>query len=117
MGNCRGLKSIYRYDAHKRQHGGDKDDRWDDKRPDEEDKTEEEHDKDPHHAYKDPDRSVRSIFGRKVALENGRQRKLTARAVMALNNSDERVADPSTKTGRTSPSRSAELTSGSIFRS
>jgi hypothetical protein len=62
-------------------------------RPDEEDKTEEEH-KDPHHAYKDPDRSVRSIFGGKVALENRRQRKLTTQAVMGLNNSDERVADP-----------------------
>jgi hypothetical protein len=73
---------------------GDKNDRRDNKRPDEEDKTEEERDKDPRHAYKDPDRSVRSIFGGKVALENGQQRKLTARAIMALNNSDEKVADP-----------------------
>jgi hypothetical protein len=74
MGNCRGLKSIYLSDAHKRQHGGDKDgdkdDRWDDKRSDE-DKTEEECDMDPRHAYKDPNRSVRSIFRGKVALENG----------------------------------------------
>jgi hypothetical protein len=98
MGNCRGMKSIYCSDACKRQRGvdkdGNKDDCRDDKRPDEEDKTEEQHDKDPHHAYKDPTRSVRSIFGGKVALENRRQRKLTARVVMALNNSDERVADP-----------------------
>jgi hypothetical protein len=98
MGDCRGLKSIYRSDARKRLRGddknGDKNDRRGDKRPDEEDKTEEERDKDPHHAYKDPERSVRSIFGGKVALENGRQRKLTARAVMALNNLDGRVADP-----------------------
>jgi hypothetical protein len=98
MGNCRGLKSIYCSDTHKRQRGGDKDgdkdDRRDDKRPNEEDKTEEECNKDPHHAYKDPNRSVRSIFGGKVALENGRQRKLTARVVLALNNSDKRVADP-----------------------
>jgi hypothetical protein len=98
MGDCRGLKSIYRSDPRKRQCGGDKDgnknDRRDDKRPDEEDKTEEECDKDPRHAYKDPDRSVRSIFGGKVALENKRQRKLTARAIMALNNSNEKVADP-----------------------
>jgi hypothetical protein len=76
MGNCRGLKSIYCSDARKRQRGVDKDDNKDDcrddKRPDEEDKTEEERDKDPHHAYKDPNRSVRSIFGGKVALENGR---------------------------------------------
>jgi hypothetical protein len=77
MGDCRGLKSIYRSDARKRQRGCDKNDRLDDKRPDEEDKTEEEHDKDPRHAYKDPDRSVRIIFGGKVDLENGRQRKLT----------------------------------------
>jgi hypothetical protein len=80
MGDYRGLKSIYRLEAHKRQHSSDKDsdkdNRWDDKRPDQEDKTEE-RDKDPHHTYKDPDRSVRNIFGGKVALENGRQRKLT----------------------------------------
>jgi hypothetical protein len=97
MGDYRGLKSIYCSNTCKRQRGadkdGDKDDHRDDKRPDEEDKTEEEHDKDPHHAYKDPDRSVYSIFGGKVALENGRQRKLTARAVIALNNSDEKVTD------------------------
>jgi hypothetical protein len=98
MGDCRGLKSIYRSDPCKRQHGGDKDgdknDRQDDKRPNEEDKTKEERDKDPRHAYKDPDRSIHSIFGGKVALENGLQTKLTARAVMALNNSDEKVANP-----------------------
>jgi hypothetical protein len=74
MGDCRGLKSIYRSDARKRQRGGDKDadknDHQDDKRPDE-DKIKEERDKDPHHAYKDPDRSVRNIFGGKFALENG----------------------------------------------
>jgi hypothetical protein len=98
MGDYRGLKSIYHSDARKRQHGGDKDgdknDRRDDKRPNEEDKTKDKRDKDPHHAYKDPDRSVRSIFGGKVALENRRQRKLIARAVMALNNPDGRFADP-----------------------
>jgi hypothetical protein len=98
MGNCKGLKSIYRSNPRKRQRGGykdgDKNDRRDDKRPDKEDKTKEECDKDPRHAYKDPDRSVRNIFCGKVALENGRQRKLTARTVVALNNSDEMVADP-----------------------
>jgi hypothetical protein len=76
MGNYRGLKSIYRSDARKRQRGGDKDgdkdDCRDDKRPNKEDKTKEEHDKDPRHAYKDLDRSVCSIFGEKVALKNGR---------------------------------------------
>jgi hypothetical protein len=98
MGDYRGLKSIYRSNACKRQRGGgkdgDKNDHRDDKRPDEEDKTKEERDKDPHHAYKDLDRSVCNIFSGKVALENERQRKLTARSVMALNNSDGRVADP-----------------------
>jgi hypothetical protein len=82
MGDCRGLKSICCLDFHKRQRGGDKDgdknDHRDDKRPDEEGKTKEEGDKDPRHAYKDPDRSVCSIFGGKVALENRQQRKLTA---------------------------------------
>jgi hypothetical protein len=81
MGDYKGLKSIYRSNARKRQHGGDKDgdkdDHLDDKRPNKEDKIEEERNKDPHHAYKDPDRIIRSIFGGKVALENGRQRKLT----------------------------------------
>jgi hypothetical protein len=74
MGDCRGLKSIYRSDSRKRQRGsdkdGDKNNCRDDKRPDEKDKTKEEHDKDPRHTYKDPDRSVRNIFGGKVALEN-----------------------------------------------
>jgi hypothetical protein len=37
---------------------------------------------------------TKNIFGDKVALENRRQRKLVARAVMALNNSDEKVAEP-----------------------
>jgi hypothetical protein len=81
MEDCRGLKSIYRSDPRKRQRDGDKDsnksDCRDDKRPYEEDKTEEECDKDPRQAYKDPDRSICSIFGEKVVLENGRQRKLT----------------------------------------
>jgi hypothetical protein len=98
MGDCRGLKSIYRSDPRKKQcggdKGGDKNDRRDDKRPDEEDKTEDECDNDPRHANKDPDRSVCGIFGGKVALENGRQRKLTARAVMALNNPNGKVANP-----------------------
>jgi hypothetical protein len=75
MGDCRGLNSIYRSNAHKRQRSGDKvgdkNDHYDDKRPDGEDKTEDERDKDPRCPYKDPDRSVRSIFGGKVALENG----------------------------------------------
>jgi hypothetical protein len=102
MGDCRGLKSIYRSDPQKRQRSGDKDgdknDRRDDKRPDKEDKTEEERDKDPRHAYKDPDRSVRTIFGGKVNLENGRQRKLTAQTVMALSNPDKKVSDPKYQT-------------------
>jgi hypothetical protein len=94
MGDCRGLTSIYCSDARKRQRDGDKDgdknDRRDDKRPDEEDKIEEECDKDPHHAYNYPDRSIHSIFGGKVALENRRHRKLTTQAIMALNNPDGR---------------------------
>jgi hypothetical protein len=46
MGNCRGLKSIYRSDPRKRMHGGGKDgerdDQYDDKKGDEEEKDEEE---------------------------------------------------------------------------
>jgi hypothetical protein len=60
MGDCRGLKFIYRSDAHKRQRGGEKDgdknDRQDDKRPDEEDKTEEERDKE------DPSQLTRTLI-------------------------------------------------------
>jgi hypothetical protein len=98
MGNCRGLKSIYRSDPRKRIRGGGKDgehdDQQDDKKADEEEKDEEEQDKNPHHAYKDPNRTIRTIFDGKVALETGRQRKLTARAVMAVANSDEKTVDP-----------------------
>jgi hypothetical protein len=46
MGNCRGLKSIYRLDPRKRMHcgskDGERDDQWDDKKGDEEEKDEEE---------------------------------------------------------------------------
>jgi hypothetical protein len=49
MGNCRGLKSIYRSDPRKRMRGGGKDgerdDQWDDKKGDEEEKENEEQDK------------------------------------------------------------------------
>jgi hypothetical protein len=79
-------------------HSGNKDDerddQRDDKKGDEEEKDEEERDKNPHHAYKDPDRTIHTIFGGKVALKTGRERKLTTRAVMALANSDEKVTDP-----------------------
>jgi hypothetical protein len=99
MGNYRGLKSIYHSDPHKRMHGGSKDgerdNQWDDKKGDEEEKDEEEQDKKkPHHAYKDPDRTIRTIFGGKVALETRWERKLTAQAVMAVTNSDEKITGP-----------------------
>jgi hypothetical protein len=78
--------------------GGDKDgecdNQRDDKKGDEEEKDKEEQDKTPCHAYKDPDRIICSIFGGKVALETRRERKLTAQAVMAVTNSDEKIADP-----------------------
>jgi hypothetical protein len=114
------MKSISRSKPRKRQRGSkkddDKNDRRDDKRPNEEDMTEEERDKDPHHTYKDSDRSICSIFGGKVALENEQQRKLTAQAIMAFNNFDEkRLPTPSIKTSCTSPLRSAELTSSNIL--
>jgi hypothetical protein len=54
MGDCKGLKSIYRSDPRKRQRSGDKDDdknnHRDDKMPNKEDKIEEEHNRDPRHA-------------------------------------------------------------------
>jgi hypothetical protein len=49
--------------------------------------------KPPHHAYKDPDRTIRIIFGGKVALETGWERKLTGQAIMALTNSDEKTTN------------------------
>jgi hypothetical protein len=54
----------------------------------------EERDKNPRHAYKDPNRTICTIFGDKVALETRWERKLTARAIMAITNSDERIVDP-----------------------
>jgi hypothetical protein len=73
---------------------GERDDQRDDKKGDKEEKDEEERDKNPHHTYKDPDRTIRTTFGGKVALETGQERKLTSRAVMALANSEEKIADP-----------------------
>jgi hypothetical protein len=51
---------------------GEHDDQRDDKKADEEEKDEEEQDKNPHHTYKDPDRTIRTIFYGKVALDTGR---------------------------------------------
>jgi hypothetical protein len=73
---------------------GERDDQWDDKKGDEEEKDEEEQDKNPRHTNKDPNRTIHTIFGGKVASETRRERKLTARAVMAVANSDEKIADP-----------------------
>jgi hypothetical protein len=72
---------------------GERDDQRDDKKGDKEETDEEEQDKNPYHAYKDLDRTIRTIFGGKVALETGRQRKLTTQAVMVLAKSDEKTAD------------------------
>jgi hypothetical protein len=73
---------------------GERDDKRDDKIGDEEEKDEEEQGKNPHHTYKDLDRTIHTIFRDKVALETGRERKLTARAIMAVANSDEKTIDP-----------------------
>jgi hypothetical protein len=90
--------SIYREDPHKRMCGdgkdGDRDDQWDDKKGDEEEKDKEESDKNPCHAYKDPDKTIRTIFDGNISLETGRERKLTAQAIMALANSEGKVIDP-----------------------
>jgi hypothetical protein len=66
---------------------GERDDKRDDKIGDEEEKDEEEQGKNPHHTYKDLDRTIHTIFRDKVALE-------TARAIMAVANSDEKTIDP-----------------------
>jgi hypothetical protein len=73
---------------------GERDDQWDDKKGDDEEKDKEERDKNPCHAYKDPNRTICTIFGGKVALETRWERKLTARAIMAITNSDEKIVDP-----------------------
>jgi hypothetical protein len=121
MGDCRGLKSIYRSDPQKRKCGsdkdGDKNDHRDDKRPDEEDKTEEECDKDPHHAYMYPNRSVHNIFSGKVALENGIRGSLPPKLLWPSITPMERLLTLSIKTGRTNPLHSAEVTSVPIFQS
>jgi hypothetical protein len=94
MGDC---EVIYRSDPCKRMRcggkDGDRDDQRDDKKVDEEEKDEEEKD-DPRHAYKDPNRTICTIFGGMLAFETGRERKLTAQAVMAIANSDEKIIDP-----------------------
>jgi hypothetical protein len=50
---------------------GERDNQQDDKNGDKEEKDEEERDKNHRHAYKDLDRTIRTIFGGKVALETG----------------------------------------------
>jgi hypothetical protein len=72
---------------------GKRDDQRDDKKGDEKKKDKEEQNKNPHHAYKDPNKTICIIFSGKVALETRRERKLTARAVMALANSNEKIAN------------------------
>jgi hypothetical protein len=52
---------------------GEHDDQRDDKNGDKEEKDEEERDKNHRHAYKEPDRTIRTIFGGKVALRLGRR--------------------------------------------
>lgn len=98
MGTCRGLRSIYRTDPHKRMHGGDKGDarpeHREGKQPEDKDKDDEDQDKNPRHAYTDPAKVCRTIFGGKVALETGRERKFIARAVMAVANPDDKITDP-----------------------
>lgn len=102
MGTCRGLGSIYHADPRKRMHGGDKGDappnQQDGKKADEEENDDEDQDKNPRHAYMESAKICRTIFGGRVALKTGRERKLTAQAVMAVINSDEKIADPKYQT-------------------
>jgi hypothetical protein len=49
-------------------------------------------------------------------LETGRERKLTARVVLVVANSDEKIIDPKYHNCRIGPSCSAELISGPRFQ-
>jgi hypothetical protein len=77
MGQCNGFKSIFRGD-NKRLRGDGSDDKQDDKREgkkvlvDKEEKEDDGEDKNPRHNYQDPERTVRTIFGGRVATETGR---------------------------------------------
>jgi hypothetical protein len=98
MGQCNGFRSIFRGDG-KRWCGDASDDKQDDKQEgkkplvEEEEKGDDGKDKNPHHSYQNPDRTVQTIFGGRVATETGRQRKLTARAVMVVTKTDDKIAD------------------------
>jgi hypothetical protein len=98
MGQCNSFRSIFRGDC-KRWRGDASDDKQDDKQEgkkplvEEEEKEDDGEDKNPRHSYQNPDRTVQTIFGGRVATETGRQRKLTARAVMAVTKADDKIAD------------------------
>jgi hypothetical protein len=98
MGDYKGIKSIFRSDARKRARGEDKGDDLSDHRDkdkaDDEAKDAKEQEKNPCHAYRDPNKIVYTIFGVKVVLETGRERKLITRAVLVVVNSDEKIIDP-----------------------
>jgi hypothetical protein len=116
IGDCRGLKSIYRSDAHKRQRGGDK----------EATKTIVKMTRGPMRRTRPKKNAtrtlvmlIRTLIEASIASLVGKlswrmgDRGSLPQAVMALNNPDGRVADPSIKIARTNL-RSAELTTRPI---
>lgn len=90
FGECNGFASIF---AKKRQRVNRKGNA---KKPDARDKSEddEELEKDPRHAYKAPEKHVTAmIFGSKVGLDNGPDKKLLKRRIFALSKADGLIVD------------------------
>jgi hypothetical protein len=87
MGNCRGLRSVYHVDPHKRQRGKEN-------QKDDEEKEEDDTNKNPRHTYREPKKSCHTILGGRAAIETGQEWKLTARAIVAISNLDRKIADP-----------------------
>lgn len=96
MGECKGLKAIYRQEggARKRARGEDKESDQGKDKPNDQEEDPEDQDRDPHHAYKTPACTALTIFGGKAVPETGWQRKLRYRAVLIVSKSDGTIFDP-----------------------
>jgi hypothetical protein len=95
MVDCRVLKALFRGNARKKPRN-DKNAGCSNDPPRQPDDDEDDvgSEPDPRHTYNPSARTIAMIFGGKVALETGRERKLLARVVMNVAKQDDKIADP-----------------------
>jgi hypothetical protein len=58
------------------------------------DDDDDEQDRNPHHQYVNPNKTVHSIFGRKVSLESKRERTLLKWACLSVVDTDDLISNP-----------------------